>query len=124
MKNSSRKECFCAHCRSKRVLKYSRRLEGRHFIQIFVLTLGVTAVLYPYFDWKGACAFFLIWPAFDMTDKTLARRDLKCPYCGFDPTWYKKDVTSARRQVEDFLKQNPESPVLRRRTQENPITFN
>ena len=35
-------------------------------------------------------------------------------YCGFDPTWYKKDVTLARRKVEEFLKQNPESPVMAR----------
>lgn len=114
MKRSLRKECFCAHCRSPRKLRYHRRLQNAHFVQIFILTLGVSAALYPWLDFKGIGSFFLIWPAFDLTYKTLYRKDLKCPFCGFDPTWYKKDVTIARRQVEDFLKQNPDSPVLMR----------
>ena len=28
--------------------------------------------------------------------------ELPCPHCGFDATWYKRDVKVARRQVLDF----------------------
>ena len=118
MKKSLRKDCFCAHCRSPRKLRYHRRLQNAHFVQIFILSFGAAAALFPWLDFKGLGVFFLIWPAFDLTYKTLYRKDLKCPYCGFDPTWYKKDVTIARRQVEDFLKQNPDSPVLQRARKE------
>jgi hypothetical protein len=114
MKKSLRKECFCAHCRSPRKLRYHRRLQGAHYFQIVVLTIGLSAVLYPLLDFKGLMSFPIVWAIFDLTYKTLYRKDLKCPFCGFDPTWYKKDVRIARRQVEDFLKQNPESPVLQR----------
>lgn len=113
-KNKDRKECFCALCRSPRTLRYSRSLKGQHYIQILVLTLVVTASLSPWFDWKGAFALPLIWATFESIHKSLYRKDLKCPYCGFDPTWYKKDVKLARRKVEEFLQQNPDSPILKR----------
>jgi hypothetical protein len=114
MKKKKYQECFCALCRSPRKLRYSRRLQSQHFIQIFVLTIGLAAALYPWLEWKGAAALPIIWASFDWFYKSLYRKDLKCPFCGFDPTWYKKDVSIARKQVLDFLKQNPESPVLKR----------
>lgn len=110
----TKKEFFCACCRSPRTLRYSRRLENRHFVQIMVLTLVFAACVYPWLSWKGVMSMPIIWALFESIHKSLFRKDVKCPYCGFDPTWYKKDVRVARRQVEDFLKQNPDSPILRR----------
>lgn len=117
MKKNS-KDCFCALCRSPRKLRYSRHLSGQNYLQILILTLCVTAATYPWFTWKGACALPIIWGLFESIHKSLYRKDLKCPYCGFDPKWYKKDVKLARQKVEEFLKQNPESPVLRKVRQE------
>lgn len=119
MKNSS-KECFCALCRSPRKLKYSRHLSKLHLAQILVLTLVFSAATFPWLSWKGAMSLPIIWALFESIHKSLYRKDLKCPYCGFDPKWYKKDVKLARQKVEEFLKQNPESPVLKRiRKEEN-----
>lgn len=118
MKKNS-KECFCALCRSPRKLRYSRFLSKQHYGQILVLTLVVTASLYPWLDWKGMASLPLIWGLFESIHKSLYRKDLKCPYCGFDPKWYRKDVKLARQKVEEFLKQNPGSPINRRsRTEE------
>jgi hypothetical protein len=120
MKKSSR-ECFCALCRTPRKLRYSRHLSKLHYGQILVLTLGFTAVTFPWLSWKGAFSLPIIWALFESIHKSLYRKDLKCPYCGFDPKWYKKDIKLARQKVEEFLKQNPDSPVLRRaRQEENP----
>lgn len=113
MKKNS-KDCFCALCRSPRKLRYSRYLSARHYIQILVLTVGFTACSYPWLNWKGAASLPIIWAIFESIHKSLYRKDLKCPFCGFDPKWYKKDVKLARQKVEEFLKQNPESPILRR----------
>jgi hypothetical protein len=114
------KECFCACCRSPRKLRYSRYLSKIHFAQILVITVGFTAATFPWLSWKGAMALPIIWGVFESVHKSLYRKDLMCPFCGFDPKWYKKDVKLARQKVEDFLKQNPESPVLRRaRSEEN-----
>ena len=119
MKKSSR-DCFCALCRSPRKLRYARKLGSSQLIQIVVLTIVVTAATYPWLVWKGAMALPIIWAIFESVHKSLYRKDLKCPFCGFDPTWYKKDVKFARKQVEEFLKQNPESPVFKRiKSEEN-----
>lgn len=114
---SDKTECFCALCRSPRVIRYSRRLKGRHYLQILTLGLVFIAATYSSFGFMGASALPLIWATFESIHKSLYRKDLKCPYCGFDPTWYKKDVKLARRKVEEFLKQNPESPLLARSRQ-------
>jgi len=74
----------------------------------------VVACTYPWLTWKGIVALPMIWATFESLHQMLYRKDSKCPYCGFDPTWYKKDVKFARQQVEEFLKQNPDSPLLRR----------
>jgi hypothetical protein len=113
MKKTS-KDCFCALCRSPRKLRYSRYLSKQNYLQILVLTLGFTASVSPWLSWKGALSLPIIWALFESIHKSLYRKDLKCPYCGFDPKWYKKDVKLARQKVEEFLKENPESPVLRR----------
>lgn len=112
------KECFCALCRSPRRLRYSRHLTKLHYGQILVLTLVFTAATFPLLSWKGAMSLPVIWALFESIHKSLYRKDLKCPYCGFDPKWYKKDIKLARQKVEEFLKQNPDSPVLRKVRQE------
>lgn len=123
MKKSHARECFCALCRTPRKLRYTRSLQGRHHFQVLVLTLVATAATFPWFTWKGSLSLPIIWIIFDYSYKSLYRKDLKCPYCGFDPAWYKKDVKFARQKVEEFLKANPDSPVLQRaRANENYFT--
>jgi hypothetical protein len=107
-------DCYCALCRSPRRVRYSRNLKAQHYGQILVLTIVLTACTFPWLQFKGFVALPLIWAIFESIHKSLYRRDLKCQYCGFDPTWYKKEIRLARQQVEDFLKQNPESPILKR----------
>lgn len=114
MKKQRKTECYCALCRSPRTLRYSRRLKSQHYIQILTLGVVFTAATFSWFTWKGIFALPLIWASFESIHKSLYRKDLKCPYCGFDPTWYKKDVALARRKVEEFLQQNPDSPLFGR----------
>ena len=123
MKKSHTRDCFCALCRTPRKLRYTRSIQSRHYFQILVLTLVAAAGLSPWFAWKGVISLPIIWIIFDSSYKSLYRKDLKCPYCGFDPAWYKKDVNFTRQKVEEFLKANPESPVaLRGRVTENSFT--
>jgi hypothetical protein len=114
----TQKDCFCALCRSPRKLRYSRHLSTLHYGQILVLTIGFTAATYSWLQWRGAMALPIIWGLFESIHKSLYRKDLTCPHCGFDPKWYKKDVKLARQKVEEFLKQNPDSPVFRKIRQE------
>jgi hypothetical protein len=110
----TQRDCFCALCRTPRKLRYARHLSSQHYLQIISLTIVLSAVAYPWLGFKGPIAFPVVWMLFEGIHKSLYRRDLKCPFCGFDPTWYKKDVKLARQKVEEFLKQNPTSPILQR----------
>lgn len=119
MKKSS-KECFCALCRTPRKLRYSRHLSKMNYVQIFVLALVFTAATFPFLEWKGVMSLPIIWALFESIHKSLYRKELSCPFCGFDPKWYKKDVKMARQKVENFLKENPDLSVFKRsRPEEN-----
>ncbi|HXH76124.1 MAG TPA: hypothetical protein VNJ08_14230 [Bacteriovoracaceae bacterium] len=123
MKKRDSRECFCALCRTPRKLRYPRHLSFMNYFQILIMAVGLGAVAFPWIGVRAVIVLPIIWVIFEGMHKSLYRKDLKCPFCGFDPTWYKKDVNLARRKVEEFLKQNPESHVLRRRhTEEKPPT--
>lgn len=105
------KECYCALCRTPRVLRYERHLTKRHFFQIALISLVAMAGTFQWIEFKVIGWPFLVWVTFEMIHKSYYRRDLVCPFCGFDPTWYRKDVKLARRKVEEFLNNNPDSPM-------------
>lgn len=123
MKKKETRDCFCALCRSPRRLRYSRHLKPLHYIQILILALVFSAIVYPWFAWKGVVCLPIIWAIFETVHKSLYRKDLRCPICGFDPAWYKKDVRIARQRVEEFLKENPDSPIFHRIRSEESSNF-
>ncbi len=53
-------------------------------------------------QWKGAFSFFLVWAFFEAALRLNFRKEVPCPHCGFDASWYKKDVNVARRKVDEF----------------------
>jgi len=111
-------ECFCALCRSPRVIKVSRELSVMNYLQIFLISALTVYLLFPYLQLKSLLVIPFIWGSFEAVKKLLYRRDLKCELCGFDPTWYKKDVKLARRKVEEHLSLNPEGQLLLKRRQQ------
>ncbi len=113
MFQSNVRECYCALCRTPKKMTFTRHLSLIHYLQITLLTVVSTWLLFPILEWKTAGSFFIYWAGFELTRKLLYRRELKCKVCGFDPTWYRRDVRVARKQVETFLKENPDSPLLR-----------
>lgn len=108
-KNS--KECYCALCRSPRVLRYQKNLSKAQFFQIFLISLVAGSASFSWLGFKVVGIPVIVWTAFEMIQKSYYRRDLVCPFCGFDPTWYKKDIKLARRKVEEFMESHPESPI-------------
>ncbi len=109
------KECFCALCRSPRKLKYNRHLSRLNYLQILFISFVLILLSYSWIGEKGLLYIPIVWAIFEMTHKLLYRKDIKCPYCGFDPTWYRRDVRLARKKVQEFLDNNPDSPILKRK---------
>ncbi len=101
---------FCPLCRTERCITTSHRLTALNYVQITLLTGFLTAVAFPLAGFKMLAAFFPIWLAFEGTRRILFSREVPCPHCGFDASWYKRDVKVARRRVAEFWedKQKPQ----------------
>ena len=90
-----RKHFLCALCRAPRQMKYSKNLNWKNYLQLTILTAFISTLLYPFMG-----------PIVEMTNKLLYRKEIPCPYCGFDATWYRRDVKVAKRKVESFWQTN------------------
>ena len=101
MKNPSL-SFFCPLCSTERSIANHHSLKARHFVQISILTAFTTLVSYPLMGARALVSFFIYWAALDLFRRLHFRKEVPCPHCGFDASWYKKDVKVARRLVEEF----------------------
>lgn len=99
---------FCPLCRSPRSLKSSFRLELKNFIQILLLALVTTIALFPVMEFRSIFSFFIYWAVFELVRRANYRKEIPCPHCGFDASWYKKDVLKAKELVERHFKVDEE----------------
>ena len=93
---------FCPLCRTERAISTGHRLTKSNYIQIAVLALSVTAVLWTFMSWRGVFSVFPIFVLFEGIKRSLFRKEVPCPHCGFDAGWYKRDVKVAKQLVADF----------------------
>ena len=106
-----RKHFLCALCRAPRQMKYSKNLNWKNYLQLTILTAFISTLLYPFMGIKGVFVCLFMWPIVEMTNKLLYRKEIPCPYCGFDATWYRRDVKVAKRKVENFLTSKKEKQL-------------
>lgn len=112
------KTFFCPLCGVERAFNMSHRLTPKHYFQMIIVTAFTTLLLFPFMEWEGLFSFFAIWACFELGIRMAFRKEIPCPHCGFDASWYKKDVKIARKLVQDFWDQNDEAG------QEAPIQNN
>lgn len=105
-----KKEFLCALCSAPRQLRYSKNLSRKNYLQIIVTSVVASWVLFPLMGLNSLFSVFFVWTAFEVTNKFLYRKEIPCPYCGFDATWYKRDIKLARRKVEDFWTDRTNGP--------------
>lgn len=96
------KNFLCPLCSAPRQMRYSKQLNEKQFIQIFVLSAFLSWAFFPIMGLKALTLIFLVWIGFEVVNKLLYRKEIPCPYCGFDATWYRRDVKVARKLVDQF----------------------
>ncbi|MBF0300055.1 MAG: hypothetical protein HQK51_15135 [Oligoflexia bacterium] len=107
MKNPSL-EFYCPLCRQKRYMKFRSRPSKKNYTQLLVASLFIIFIAFPYvkqksWDYTFIIIFILImWACYEMIIKIFYRKELPCPHCGFDMTWYRRDVRIAKKLVKDF----------------------
>ncbi len=95
-------EFFCPLCGTKRAVVTNPHLSAKNYLQISLITIFLTALFFSVMQWKGLFLFFAVWASFEGVLRMNFRKEVPCPHCGFDASWYKKDVKVARQKVEAF----------------------
>ena len=103
-KNKNR-NFFCPLCRTERNVTVSPRLTKKNYVQISISSIVLGAILFPVFGVEGFSVFFLLWGGFELAIRSDFKKQVPCPHCGFDATWYKRDVKVARQKVAEFWAQ-------------------
>ena len=66
---------------------------------------------FPFWGFRSAIVIPIVWGLFEGIHKLQFRKEIPCPYCGFDATWYKRDVKMARKAVKEFWAEEAIQPV-------------
>lgn len=95
-------EFFCPLCGTKRAFHSTPRLSVKNYFQLTLSSVLAGAALYPLMGIRSYFVFFIFWALFEAGVRMNFRKEIPCPHCGFDASWYKKDVKIARRIVQQF----------------------
>ncbi len=93
---------FCPLCSCSRSIVHNHKMSRSHHVQIFILTTFMTLIFYQWAGLKTLFLYFFFWAAFEFVRRSLFKKELPCPHCGFDASWYKKDVKVAKAKVKEF----------------------
>ena len=96
---------LCPLCGAQRSLYYQASLKLHHYVHIILISVVAGLVSWPLMGWKGIFPSLFVWACYELGLRSLYRKDILCPHCGFDAAWYKKDVKRARQMVQDFWTQ-------------------
>ena len=93
---------YCPLCRMERSVTVRPRLKAIHFLQIILVTLFLIAISWSFMGLGSLVWFFVVWGTFEAVLRATFRKEVPCPHCGFDASWYKRDVKVARKLVSEF----------------------
>ncbi len=93
---------FCPLCRTERAMTVKSRLSKKNYLQIVLTGVVLSMVLYQFLGVRSFISVFFIWAIFELAVRSDFKKQVPCPHCGFDATWYKKDVKVARQKVKEF----------------------
>lgn len=96
---------FCPLCRTERNVTASPKLTKKNIVQISLTSIIFAAALFPVIGVESFIVFFVVWGVFELAIRSDYKKQVPCPHCGFDATWYKKDVKVARQKVAEFWSQ-------------------
>ncbi len=108
---------YCPLCRMERQVSYRVSLSSFNYVQIVMVSFVLVTLTFSRMQAFALVWPFLVWATFEIARRLLFKREVPCPHCGFDATWYKRDVKMARKLVSEFWekKKNPsQSPKISR----------
>lgn len=110
---------FCPLCRSERSISTRPRLSGWNYVQIVIASVFFFMALFPFMEWNSFYLGFVIWIGAEAAVRLRFKKEIPCPHCGFDATWYKRDVKVAKKLVSQFWQQQEQQKTENSIKQEN-----
>lgn len=93
---------YCPLCSTERYMSSRPRLAPKNYFQLVLTTVFVGLIAYPLMGFRSFYLFFVFWAGMELFVRLRFRKEIPCPHCGFDASWYKRDVKVARKFVDKF----------------------
>ncbi len=109
------KRCYCAFCKSPRVMYRKRHISWFDFIQSAFAAGLISLVFWQDFDPRALVVFALFCGLSEVFIVLRWRLSVACPHCGFDPVLYKRAPEKAADRVNKHMhsrRQNPMSAFI------------
>ncbi|PIK13830.1 hypothetical protein [Halobacteriovorax sp. JY17] len=111
-------EFFCPLCTTKRAFHSTPRLSAKNYFQLTLSSILAGAALYPLMGIRSYFVFFIFWALFEAAVRMNFRKEIPCPHCGFDASWYKKDVKMAKKIVHEFWENKNPTPEIKEKIED------
>jgi hypothetical protein len=93
---------FCPLCATERAITTHPHVTRKNHLQFLLATVLISMPLYQQMQGFVVVFYFMIWGAFEAIIRAKFRKEVPCPHCGFDASWYKRDVKVTRERVKNF----------------------
>jgi hypothetical protein len=105
------KSCYCAFCRSPRLVYKKRHVSVVDVIYALVATLLMSLMIWQDLDPRASVVFALFIGLSEVFIMLRWRLSITCPHCGFDPVLYKRSPERAANQVNVHMLARRQSPM-------------
>jgi hypothetical protein len=93
-------EFICPLCRTQRGFAFSHKISRKSALKVFFISLFTI----PFLGIWAMALFFGLVSLLELGLRLLHKCEVPCPYCGFDASWYKRDLNTAREKIKSFWK--------------------
>ena len=100
---------LCPLCGIERQFSKSYKLTNKNYLQMSILSVTLLLFFFPLMGIKGLIFIPMNVALFELWARVSFRKDIPCPHCGFDASWYKKDVPKAPQLVHEFWEKRESS---------------
>lgn len=109
-KFGNRKDCFCAFCKTPRVVYVKKRINLFNIIAAAFGSIILMFVLFQNFDPRVTLIFVGFLALAEMFVQIRWRLNIVCQECGFDPALYIREPNKAVEKVKLHLEKRAQDP--------------
>jgi predicted RNA-binding Zn-ribbon protein involved in translation (DUF1610 family) len=99
---------LCPLCGVERGISVHYKLTMKNHLQIGIISIVLGLIGYSFLSWGVILFYPTVLVSFEFVRRSVYRKEIPCPHCGFDAVWYKKDVPKAKQLIHEFWSEKTE----------------